>query len=105
VLNIFFSAQDPIFAQAAANAFAQAYMDISVELRIAPARQSAAFLDEQTKQLRTQLEQAQTRLSKFQQDKGIVYLIDDRFARPAVRELLPAWWRVTNAGAPAAPAA
>ena len=84
VLNIFFSAQDPIFAQAAANAFAQAYMDISVELRIAPARQSAAFLDEQTKQLRTQLEQAQTRLSKFQQEKGIV-VSDERLDQENAR--------------------
>ena len=72
VLNVSFSAQDPIFAQAAANAFVQAYMDVSVELRIAPARQSAAFLDDQTKVLRTGLEQAQARLSKYQQDKGIV---------------------------------
>ena len=72
VLNISFSARDPIFAQAAANAFAQAYMDISVELRVAPAKQSAAFLDDQTKALRTNLEQAQTRLSKYQQEKGIV---------------------------------
>jgi chain length determinant protein EpsF len=72
VLNIYFTSPDAIFAQAAANAFAQAYMDISVELRVAPARQSAAFLDEQTKVLRTNLEQAQTRLSKFQQEKGFV---------------------------------
>jgi chain length determinant protein EpsF len=84
VLNIFFSAQDPIFAQAAANAFAQAYMDISVELRIAPARQSAAFLDEQTKLLRTQLEQAQARLSKFQQEKGIV-VSDERLDQENAR--------------------
>jgi len=72
VLNIYFTSPDPIFAQAAANAFAQAYMDISVELRVAPARQSAAFLDEQTKILRTNLEQAQARLSKYQQEKGFV---------------------------------
>jgi DNA excision repair protein ERCC-2 len=38
--------------------------------------------------------QAAGRVIRTQQDKGIVYLIDDRFARPAVRELLPAWWRV-----------
>jgi chain length determinant protein EpsF len=72
VINLSFSAADPIFAQAAANAFAQAYMDISVELRIAPARQSATFLDDQAKTLRANLEQAQAKLSKFQQDKGIV---------------------------------
>ena len=68
---------DPIFAQAAANAFAQAYMDVSVDLRVAPARQSAAFLDEQTKVLRANLEKAQATLSKFQQDKGIV-VTDER---------------------------
>ncbi len=84
IINVRFSAQDPIFAQAAANAFAQAYMDISVELRIAPARQSAAFLDDQTKVLRNNLEAAQTRLSKFQQDKGIV-VSDERFDQENAR--------------------
>ncbi|MEJ5992715.1 ATP-dependent DNA helicase [Ramlibacter sp. PS3R-8] len=38
--------------------------------------------------------QAAGRVIRTREDKGIVYLIDDRFARPAVRELLPSWWRV-----------
>ena len=84
IINVRFSAQDPIFAQAAANAFAQAYMDISVELRIAPARQSVAFLDDQTKVLRNNLEAAQARLSKFQQEKGIV-VSDERFDQENAR--------------------
>ena len=84
VINVSFSAQDPIFAQAAANAFAQAYMDVSVELRVAPARQSAAFLDQQTKVLRNNLEAAQARLSKFQQEKGIV-VSDERFDQENAR--------------------
>ena len=84
VINITFSAQDPIFAQAAANAFAQAYMDVSVELRVAPARQSATFLDDQTKVLRNNLESAQVKLSKFQQDKGIV-VSDERFDQENAR--------------------
>ena len=84
VLNIYFSSPDPIFAQAAANSFAQAYMDISVELRVAPARQSAAFLDEQTKVLRTNLEEAQDRLSKYQQEKGIV-VSDERLDQESAR--------------------
>jgi DNA excision repair protein ERCC-2 len=42
--------------------------------------------------------QAAGRVIRTQEDKGVVYLIDDRFARPAVRELLPAWWRITSAG-------
>jgi DNA excision repair protein ERCC-2 len=41
--------------------------------------------------------QAAGRVIRTQEDKGIVYLIDDRFARPAVRQLLPSWWRITPA--------
>src|SRR4029453_2606678 len=41
--------------------------------------------------------QAAGRVIRTQQDKGIVYLIDDRFARPAVRTLLPTWWHITLA--------
>jgi len=72
VISISFASQDAAFAASAANAFAQAYMDVSVELRIEPARQSAVFLDEQVKLLRANLEAAQAKLSKFQQDKGII---------------------------------
>lgn len=72
VINISFVNPDPAFAAAAANAFAQAYMDTSVELRVEPAKQSAVWLDEQTRLLRTNLEAAQARLSKFQQEKGMV---------------------------------
>jgi DNA excision repair protein ERCC-2 len=45
--------------------------------------------------------QAAGRVIRSQEDQGIVYLIDDRFARPAVRELLPAWWRIAPARRPA----
>jgi len=84
IINVNFSAPDPMFAQAAANAFAQAYMDVSVELRVAPARQSASFLEDQTKSLRANLEQAQARLSKFQQTKGIV-VTDERLDQENAR--------------------
>ena len=84
VINITFSAREPIFAQAAANAFAQAYMDVSVELRVAPARQSATFMDEQTKAARSKLETAQERLSKFQQDKGML-ISDDKFDQESAK--------------------
>ena len=84
IINLSYTAPDPLFAQAAANAFAQAYMDVSVDLRVAPARQSATFLDEQTKTLRATLESAQTRLSKFQQSKGIV-VSDERLDQENAR--------------------
>ena len=44
--------------------------------------------------------QAAGRVIRSQSDRGIVYLIDDRFARPEVRQLLPAWWQVQAAKAP-----
>ena len=84
LIEVSFSAADPQFAQSAANAFVQAYLDVSVELRIAPARQSAAFLDEQTKVLRANLEAAQAKLSKFQQEKGIV-VSDERLDQENAR--------------------
>jgi len=84
LITVSFAAADPKFAQAAANAFIQAYLDISVELRVAPARQSASFLDEQTKVLRANLEAAQAKLSKFQQDKGIV-VSDERLDQENTR--------------------
>ncbi|HSV46063.1 MAG TPA: ATP-dependent DNA helicase [Ramlibacter sp.] len=38
--------------------------------------------------------QAAGRVIRTPQDRGVLYLIDDRFARPAVRRLLPAWWEL-----------
>lgn len=38
--------------------------------------------------------QAAGRVIRTQQDRGVVYLIDDRFARPEIKQLLPAWWSV-----------
>lgn len=84
LITLTFVSPDAAFASAAANAFAQAYMETSVELRVEPARQSAEWLDEQTKTLRTNLEQAQSKLSKFQQEKGIV-ASDDRYDQETIR--------------------
>ena len=38
--------------------------------------------------------QAAGRVIRTQQDKGVIYLMDDRFTRPEVLALLPAWWAV-----------
>lgn len=38
--------------------------------------------------------QAAGRVIRGPDDRGVLYLIDDRFARPEVRRLLPAWWQV-----------
>ena len=72
VININFSGADPQFAAAVANAFAQAYIDTSLELRVEPAKQYAAWFDARTRQLRDNLEKAQQALSAYQREKGIV---------------------------------
>jgi chain length determinant protein EpsF len=72
VINLNFTAEDPAFAASAANAFIQAAIQISVELQIDPARQSTPLIDAQVTAARTALEEAQTKLSQFQQSKGIV---------------------------------
>lgn len=41
--------------------------------------------------------QAAGRVIRTRTDRGIVYLIDDRFAQAQVRELLPRWWSLTPA--------
>ena len=40
--------------------------------------------------------QAAGRVIRSETDRGVVYLIDDRFAQPAVRALLPRWWGLTH---------
>ncbi|MEG2031406.1 MAG: helicase C-terminal domain-containing protein, partial [Janthinobacterium sp.] len=42
--------------------------------------------------------QAAGRVIRTTSDKGVVYLIDDRFSRPEIRQLLPTWWDVQLAG-------
>ncbi len=72
LIDISFTGSDPKFVAAVANAFARAYMEFSVELRIEPSRQYGSFFDERLKSLRTQFEEAQRKLSSFQRDRGIV---------------------------------
>jgi chain length determinant protein EpsF len=71
VININYTGNDPAFAAAVANAFAQAYINVNLDLRLAPARQYAAFFEEQTKAAREKLEAAQKALSTYQQANGI----------------------------------
>ncbi|HEV7856985.1 MAG TPA: ATP-dependent DNA helicase, partial [Herminiimonas sp.] len=38
--------------------------------------------------------QAAGRVIRTQQDRGVIHLIDDRFARSEVLDLLPSWWKI-----------
>jgi chain length determinant protein EpsF len=50
-----------------------------VQLKTDPAKKASTYFNEQTKQLRDNLEAAQARLSKYQQEKGIVSLDNNRY--------------------------
>lgn len=72
VINVSYTSPDPKFAATLANAFVEAYVQSALELRVDPARQYAAFFDSRAKAAREALEQAQSRLSAFQRDNGII---------------------------------
>lgn len=78
VVEISFKGADPAFAAAVANAFAEQYQSASVQLKTDPMKKTASYFNEQTKQLRDNVESAQARLSKYQQEKGIVSLDNNR---------------------------
>lgn len=78
VVDISFSGTDPQFAAVVANAFAEEYQRASVGLKIEPMKKTATYFSEQTRQLRDNVEAAQARLSKYQQEKGIVSLDNNR---------------------------
>jgi Rad3-related DNA helicase len=43
--------------------------------------------------------QAAGRVIRTEADRGVVYLIDDRFGQSEVQELLPRWWNLTTPAA------
>jgi succinoglycan biosynthesis transport protein ExoP len=78
VINISYHSADPRFAATVANAYVQAYLETSIELRVDPAKQYTGFFTEQQKEARAALETAQNKLSAFQKEKGIIGS-DDHF--------------------------
>lgn len=78
VISISFTGSTAEFSSIVANAFAKAYIDTNLELKVQPAKEFAGWFGDRTKQLRDSLEKAQTRLSEYQQKEGIV-ATDERF--------------------------
>jgi succinoglycan biosynthesis transport protein ExoP len=77
VLTINFRGTDPQFVSKAANAFANAYLDVSVQLKTDPVQRASTYITDQIKTLRNRYELAQSRLSKYQKDNNI-YSADNR---------------------------
>ena len=72
VINISFKGAEAESTAQIANAFAQAYLDTHLALKTEPARIYAEWFEQQAKASRAKLEEAQSRLSNYQQKSGIV---------------------------------
>jgi polysaccharide biosynthesis transport protein len=72
VINVAYTSSDPKFAAAIADGFVQSYLETTLELRVDPAKQYSTFFDARGKKLREGLEQAQARLSEYQQKNGLI---------------------------------
>lgn len=84
IMRISYNADNGADAALIANGFAQAYLDTTLDLRVEPNRQAAAWFDEQLKTLRKDLEEAQERMTAYQREHGIVSTddrLDEEYAR------------------------
>lgn len=71
VITIQYSSSDPKQAAAVANAFAKAYQETVLALRTEPSREAAQWFEGQLRSMRTQLQQAQSKMASYQKAKGI----------------------------------
>jgi chain length determinant protein EpsF len=72
VINISATWTDAKGAAKIANAFAQAYIETNIELRVLPAKQYAAWFDERSRALRADLEAKQKQLTDYQDKVGML---------------------------------
>lgn len=76
VIRLTYQDSDAKFAAAAANAFADAFLQTSLDLRLAPAKQQSAWFDQQLQGLRTRVEEQRANLSDYQRKNNIVASTD-----------------------------
>jgi succinoglycan biosynthesis transport protein ExoP len=72
VIGVKYTSNDAKRAADIANAFVDAFVDVTLQLRVEPAREYNTFFDERAQQLRNALEQAQNKLSAYQRKHGIL---------------------------------
>jgi succinoglycan biosynthesis transport protein ExoP len=85
VISVGYKSSDASNAAMMANAFAQAYMEVLLELRVDPAKQYSAFFDTRGKELRADVERAQAKLSAYQRERGVVIASDGQLDVEAAR--------------------
>lgn len=72
VMEISYKSRDPVLAAKVANAFADQYLQTSVALNTDPLKKVSTYFVAQITSLREKLEHARNKLSRYQQEHGIV---------------------------------
>jgi chain length determinant protein EpsF len=78
VITVNYASSDPRSAAELANAFADAYIQASLELKVDPARRQTGWFEGQVSELRKALETSQDGLSAYQRESGILGAETDR---------------------------
>ncbi|MBL8341705.1 MAG: chain length determinant protein EpsF [Rubrivivax sp.] len=76
IISVSYKTGDSATAAKTANLFARSYLDTSLLFRTDPARQQTAVVDARAKELRSQLEAAQAKLTTYQRDKGVTVVTE-----------------------------
>lgn len=71
-LYIRFRSSDPAFSAAVANAYAKAYTDYNLELKVSPFREAGKWFSEKLKDAKGFSDKASEHLRQYQQNKGII---------------------------------
>ncbi|WP_373018178.1 chain length determinant protein EpsF [Thiomicrorhabdus sp.] len=77
IIKIEYTDTDPNKAKVLANAFAKAYLNVFLDLKVSPARQYSSFFEEQMSDARKKLEENQKKMSEFL-NKNRITAVDNR---------------------------
>lgn len=72
IISVRYKGTDPEFAAIIANGFAKAYVETNLELRLAPARESATWMEQQVTAMRRKVDEAQQKLTTYQRENNLV---------------------------------
>lgn len=78
VITISYSSQNPEFSALVANAFASAYIETNLELKVNPALKTLNWFKKQINELKLNASDAQQKLTNYEKEKGILFS-DTRF--------------------------
>ncbi|PTQ12347.1 hypothetical protein CLG96_07385 [Sphingomonas oleivorans] len=72
VMAVQYQASDPEFAALVTNGFADAFVKTQLRLRTEPAKVYSDWFQDRTRDVRARYEETQARLTRFQQEKGLI---------------------------------